>query len=155
MNNKVIKVLDREHGKKVIEFWKQYCDIGRLEGSIVGDYYGIINGSFNVWSITEVRKNNADIIELPEEKTYPRVMLVSDDDTDRGNPRVVFMEKCGGFLAWKDAETMEDAENETSTIFWNCAKDLPKINTQKELLLSKANELIAGAGELKKEANKL
>ena len=26
MNNKVIKVLDREHGKKVIEFFEQYCD---------------------------------------------------------------------------------------------------------------------------------
>jgi len=23
MNNKVIKVLDREHGKRVIEFWKR------------------------------------------------------------------------------------------------------------------------------------
>lgn len=41
------------------------------------------------------------------------------------------------------------------TCFWKYAKDLPEINAQKELLLSKANELIAKAEELKKEANKL
>ena len=37
MNNKVIKVLDREHGKKVIEFWKQKVlrYWGELEGTMI------------------------------------------------------------------------------------------------------------------------
>ena len=82
-------------------------------------------------------------------------MLVSDDNINWDNQRVVFMEKCGGFLAWINAKTVEEAEKEVGTIFWNYAKDLPEINAQKELLLSKANELIAKAEELKKEANKL
>ena len=69
MNNKVIKVLDGEHGKKVINFWKQYCDTGELEGTRIGFYYGIINGVFNFWGIGEVLKFNAEIIKLPEEKT--------------------------------------------------------------------------------------
>jgi len=96
MNNKVIKVLDIEHGKKVIEFWKQYCDTGVLRGDTIGDYYGVINGKFDFWTFDEVRKYNAEIIELPEERAYPRVMLVSDDKMTWGK-RVVFMEKNGGF----------------------------------------------------------
>ena len=122
MNNKVIKVLDIEHGKKVIEFWKQYCDTGVLDGNDIGYYYGIINGEFEIWSADEVRKYNAEIIELPEERAYPRVMLVSDDKMTWGK-RVVFMEKCGGFLAWVDAETLEEAEKSTITTFWKYAKE--------------------------------
>ena len=131
MNNKVIKVLDREHGKKVIEFWKQYCDTMVFEGTDIGYYYGIINGEFDIWSDTEVRRYNAEIIELPEEKTYPRVMLVSDDKMTWGK-RVVFMEKCGGFLAWAFAETLEEAEKSTSTTFWKYAKEIEPIQVTLE-----------------------
>ena len=131
MNNKVIKVLDREHGKKVIEFWKQYCDTMGWEGINTGIHYGIINGKFNVYSIDEVRQNNAEIIELPEEKPYPRVMLVSDSKT-WWHKRVVFMEKCGGFLSWTNAETMENAENITDTVFWKYAKEIEPIEVTLE-----------------------
>ena len=65
MNNKVIKVLDKEHGAKVIEFFKQHCDTGRVIGNIVGGYYGIINGKFDYWDFNQVREANAEIIELP------------------------------------------------------------------------------------------
>lgn len=134
MNNKVIKVLDREHGRRVIEFWKKkYCDTIDLEGRAIGCYYGIIDGYFDIWTIDEVKQNNAEIIELPEEKTYPRVMLVSDDNINWDNQRVVFMEKCGGFLAWKDAETLEEAENETDTIFWEYAKELEPLPVEVSL----------------------
>ncbi len=131
MNNKVIKVLDREHGKKVIEFWKKYCDTGGLDGSRIGSYYGVINGEFNGWLKLAVVKNKAEIIELPEEKTYPRVMLVSDDEI-RWHKMVVFMEKSGWFLAWKDAETMEEAENELVTCFWEYAKEFEPVEVTLE-----------------------
>lgn len=127
MNNKVIKVLDREHGKRVIEFWKQYCDTRDFEGTWIGDYYGIINGNFSVWSIHETRKYNVEIIELPEEKTYPRVMLVSNDNIKGEYRRVVFMEKCGGFLAWTKAKTFEEAEKITDITFWRYAKEIEPI----------------------------
>lgn len=126
MNNKVIKVLDREHGKKVIEFWKKYCDTGGLDGSRIGSYYGIINGEFNGWLKLAVVKNKAEIIELPEEKTYPRVMLVSDDKIHWGK-RVVFMEKKEGFLAWAFAETLEEAEKIVDPNFWKYAKEIEPI----------------------------
>ena len=127
MNNKVIKVLNEEHGAKVIEFFKQYCNTGILAGNGIGYYYGIINEEFFGWSIDQVLDANAEIIELPEEKTYPRVMLVSNNNKDWSNRRVVFMEKCGGFLAWVDAETIEDAETEKDACFWNYAKDIEPI----------------------------
>ena len=132
MNNKVIKVLDIEHGKKVIAFFKQYCDTGGLVGTSIDIYYGIINEEFDRWTTEEVIKHNAEIIELHEEKTYPRVMLVSDDKIKWDNQRVVFMEKCGGFLAWKGAETLQEAENETSTIFWKYAKEIEPIEVTLE-----------------------
>ena len=122
MDNKVIKVLNEEHGRKVIEFWKQYCDTYGLEGNCIGYYYGIINGKFDLWGIDKVTEANAEIIELPKEKAYPRVMLVSDDKK-KWKKRVVFMEKCGVFLAWADVETIEDAEKAKDTCFWNYAKE--------------------------------
>ena len=132
MNNKVIKVLDREHGEKVIEFWKQYCDTKELKGNYVGGHYGIINGQFNVWFISTVQQNNAEIIELPEEKTYPRAMLVSDDGINWDTRRVVFMEKCGGFLAWISAKTLEEAEKEVDTRLWTYAKEIEHIEVTLE-----------------------
>ena len=121
MDNKVIKVLNKEHGAKVIEFFKQYCDTWKFIGDSIGDYYGIIYGKFDLWSYDKVRETNAEIIELPEENTYrlgkdtqgnnfncvsgtielpeekayPRVMLVSPDNKSWYR-RVVFMEKRGG-----------------------------------------------------------
>ena len=132
MNNKVIKVLNIEHGAKVIEFFKQYCNTGKLIGDNIGAYYGTIGGEFDFWGIDKVREANAEIIELPKEKTYPRVMLVSNNNKDWSNRRVVFMEKCGGFLAWVDAETIEDAETEKDACSWNYAKELEPVEVTLE-----------------------
>ena len=131
MNNKVIKVLNIEHGAKVIEFWKQYCDTGELEGTDIGYYYGILNGKFNAWDIDEVFNARAELIELPEEKAYPRVMLVSDTKLSWVR-RVVFMEKLGGFLAWKYAQALEEAEKEKFVEFWNYAKELEPVEVTLE-----------------------
>ena len=131
MNNKVIKVLNKEHGNKVIEFFKQYCDTCGFAGDNIGYYYGIINGRFGFWTIDKLRRYNAQIIELPEEKTYPRVMLVSDDNKN-WSKRVVFMEKCGGFLAWVDAETFEEAKNEKDSCFWKYAKEFEPVEVTLE-----------------------
>ena len=132
MNNKVIKVLDTEHGRKVIEFFKQYCNTSKLEGSVIGCYYGIINGKFDIWDANKILEANAEVIELPEEKTYPRVMQVSDDNINWDNQRVVFMEKRGGFLAWDGAKTLDEAENEIYSSFWEYAKEIEPIEVTME-----------------------
>ena len=117
MKNQVIEVLNKEHGKKVIEYWKSRgVDTLHMNGDCTRDrkydirYYGIINDMFDCFTIEDVRKYNAEIIELPkEENSFPGVMLVSYDGKV-WYKRVVFMKKCGMFLSWDNAETIESAE---------------------------------------------
>ncbi len=62
---------------------------------------------------------------LNQEKTYPRVMLISNtNDIDTAIKRVVFMEKCEKYVAWQGAETLEEAEKQTACITWEYAWEL-------------------------------
>ena len=72
MKNQVIEVLNKEHGKKVIEYWKSkgvgvrgFSGDQTREGGEEFRYYGVINNRFNCYTIEFVRKCNAEIIELP------------------------------------------------------------------------------------------
>ena len=72
MKNQVIEVLDIEHGKKVIEYWKsQGVDTLLMEGlntkshNTKNRYYGIINDTFGCFSIETIKDTNTEIIELP------------------------------------------------------------------------------------------
>ena len=131
MKNQVIEVLNKEHGKKVIEYWEaRGVDTSGVYGSLTKEdceefrYYGVINNRFNCYTIEFVRKCNAKIIELPkEEKQFPRVMLVSDDGIS-WNKRVVFMKKCDKYISWVDAETIEESEIIYKTKYWRYAKEL-------------------------------
>ena len=131
MKNEVIEVLNKEHGRKVIEYWESRgVDTSGVYGSLTKEdceefrYYGVINNRFNCYTIEFVRKCNAEIIELPnEEKAFPRVMLVSDDGNS-WHRRVVFMKRCGRYISWIDAETIEESENIYKTTSWGYAKEL-------------------------------
>ena len=67
---------------------------------------------------------------LKPENEYPKVMKVSNnpietlEDFKYANTRVVFIEKCGKFIAWLNEDTIEKSENVTSTTAWNYAVDL-------------------------------
>ena len=139
MKNQVIEVLNKEHGKKVIEYWKSKgVDTLSMHGSCTRDrryntrYYGVINDGFGSYTIDDAWNANAEIIELPEENSFPRVMLVSDDGDD-WYKRVVFMKKCDRFLAWNNAETVEESECVYEATAWRYAKDIPN-----EIIISKA-----------------
>lgn len=130
MKNQVIEVLDREHGKKVIEYWKsQGVDTRHLDGGCTRDrkydtrYYGVIYGVFGMYAIDYVWNANAEIIELPEENSFPRVMLVSNDEC-KWRKRVVFMKKCDRYLAWNKAETIEESESICESVTWSYAKEI-------------------------------
>ena len=85
---------------------------------------------------------------------YPKVMMVGSE-YPLTLKRVVFMEKCGKFIAWVKAETLEDSKDKFGTCAWECAEDIKPENPQKQELLTKAEELIQKAEELKAAANKL
>ena len=130
MKNQVIEVLNKEHGKKVIEYWKSRgVDTGDVNGSCnKADndrfrYYGLINNCFSEYSIEYCESFNAEIIELPEEKNYHKFMMVSDD-SENWHKRVVLMYKNGRYLAWNSAVTFEEAEKEMNLTSWSFAKDI-------------------------------
>lgn len=134
MKNQVIEVLNKEHGKKVIEYWKSlgFENIHNLKGDATRDeqadcrYYGVIDGDFDNYSIDLVKEVNAEIIELPKEKKqFPRVMLVNNGGNE-WYKRVVFMKKCDRYLAWDNAETIEESECVYKTVSWTYAKELPE-----------------------------
>ena len=146
MKNQVIEVLNEEHGKKVIEYWKSrgvdttgYIGCSNKSDGSLDRFYGVINGEFDNYEEESVIEYNAEIIELPEEKVYPRVMLVSNDGDD-WYKRVVFMQKCDRFLAWNNAETIENAECTYRVASWRYAKEVePK---QHAITLSDLNSKI-------------
>ena len=62
------------------------------------------------------------------EKTFPRVMLVSDiNDIKTTVKRVVFAIKCGYHISWALAGTIEQSEHETKTISWEYAWELDEL----------------------------
>lgn len=141
MKNQVIEVLNREHGKKVIEYWKSkgidtsgMLGIGTKKAGYLCRYYGVIDGCFDCYSEREAAENNAEIIELPtespkEEETFPRVMLVNNGGNE-WRKRVVFMKKCDRYLAWNKAETIEESESICGQTAWRYAKEIePKQHT--------------------------
>lgn len=143
LNNVVIEVLDIEHGKKVIDFFKSKgINTHYLTGACNkkqgydNRFYGIINGIFNQYNEFQISKNNAKIVTLEElTNTYPKVMWVSDcPNFSTRHKRVVFMEKCGEYLAWASAETKEEAKKEVKTSSWGYAKDIePDLTLIKEV----------------------
>lgn len=101
---------------------------------IIGDckYYLKLDYGVNIWA-------GNDRIDLPShsvkdfikpENEYPKVMKVSmfpiktKRDFKNAKNRVVFMEKLDVFIAWLDADTIEESENITRATSWNYAVDL-------------------------------
>ena len=107
------------------------------------------------WWSKVIDDKNFDIFFLKYPKTsYPKVMMVGNS-YPLTLKRVVFMKKCGKFIAWVKAETLEDSKDKFDTCAWECAEDIKPENPQKQELLTKAEELIQKAEELKAAANKL
>ena len=146
--NIVIKVLNKEHGKQVIEYFKsQGVDTKGLYGIDVGYYYGVIDGKFTEVKNLNERNEDVEVIKLPKEynKSFPRIMMVSDYPINEDNPgqrRVVFMYKCEKYLAWTDVETFDKAEKEYYVDNWDYAKDLSEeITITKSDLMEKEAEI--------------
>ena len=133
MKNQVIEVIDREHGRKVIDYWKSkgintsvLMGIRTKKAGSIFRYYGVIDGRFDCYSESQAAENNTEIIELPkEEKTFPRAMLVNNGGNE-WHKRVVFTKKCDRYLAWNNAETIEESECVYDSAAWLYAKELPE-----------------------------
>ena len=70
LNNTVIKVLNKEHGAKVIEFYKKNgYKTGIFSGTNIGYHYGVYNNRFSWYTNSDMERFDFKIIELPEEET--------------------------------------------------------------------------------------
>ena len=146
MKNQVIEVLDREHGRKVIEYWKSKgvdtCDMLGIATKKDGDscrYYGVIDNDFHCYSEREAAENGAEIIELPEEKPFPRVMLVSNKPIEGSNDGIKQLVisivdgiaiSVGGTQYSLEQYYQDLKEEKANPIFrlypWRYAKELPE-----------------------------
>ena len=93
--------------------------------------------NYTIYKVEQFLTQEAEIMNTivninpdTSENEYPKVMKVSNkpietsEDFKNANTRVVFMEKCGKFIAWLHVNTIERSENVTSTAVWNYAVDL-------------------------------
>lgn len=160
VEKKFIKSLSETHGVKIIEFFEKE-GVGNPKGwcgNAVGLCYGVINGRLTFITQSDVYEMGGEIIELPEENGYPKVMMVSDFPITKGNKgqqRVVFMEKMGKYLAWANVETIEDAEKEMMITTWNYAVDVPKENPQKTEMLKRVEELKSNIAKMQKQVDEI
>ena len=70
LNNTVIKVLNKEHGAKVVAFYeKNGYDTGPYDGTNIGYHYGVLNNRFSWYVNSDIERSVFKIIELPEEET--------------------------------------------------------------------------------------
>lgn len=132
--NTQIEALTKEHGAQIVAFYKAN---GFNTRDIIGEctrknnsickFYGVDTEGFfdNRPTSTIDTITLEEAKKLVEEKTFPRVMLVSDRDNIKGaSPRVVFTYKRNRYIAWNSAKTVEEAENETITNVWQYAWEL-------------------------------
>lgn len=91
-NGTVIEVLTREHGKKVIDWWKeQGVDTMRFIGDSTKEdndsdrYYGLIDRRFGTHSIESIEKYKAKIITLPEPFPERWYMKITDENREVAN----------------------------------------------------------------------
>ena len=69
LNNTVIKVLNKEHGAEVIEFYKKNgYNTGPYCGTNIGFHYGVLNNKFSWYTDFDMKRFDFKIIDLPEEE---------------------------------------------------------------------------------------
>ena len=160
VEKKFIKSLSVEHGAKIVEFFVKHGvkNPKNYWGDAVGLCYGVINGYLTFTRQSEVIEMRGEIIELFEENTYPKVMMVSDCPITKGNKgkqRVVFLEKNGCYFAWAYATTLEEAEKEIGIMTWTYAVDVPKENPQKTEMLKRVEELKCNIAKMQKQVDEI
>ncbi len=129
MNNTVIKVKNKEHGKKVIEWFKSKgIDTGFFSGNVSEEdgqeyvYYGVVDNIFSNLSHKEVMRHNANIIELPQEEipTLGNGILMEvsyDPEFKRSYKRFVIGKLDKGYLCWSFTEKEGDIDSRPTTWF--------------------------------------
>lgn len=127
LNNTCIKCESVEHGAEIVKFYKDNGWDNFALGNNVGQFYGVFDGTFNNLNLPFGKKvlTLQEAKDLVKENQYPKVMWVSEFEDFRNKvQRVVIAYKCNVYIYWSKAKTIEEAENEVTTVTCNYAKDI-------------------------------
>lgn len=131
-NNTVIKVRNKEHGAKVVQFYKdQGVDIFPYSGNEIGYHYGLINNRFAYYTLEEVKCANATIIELPSELPKRGDEILVWDYDEKYTERRIFLTYIEGAIVPilcvdKNNEDKFKCGQEFYTTRWKHWKPIPK-----------------------------
>ena len=120
-------MLDRQEeqgNKRDASVFEEYLDKSK---SIGGFYWTRTVEGYDAWFNALQDKNFDAILKHPAnvKNKYPMLMWVGNTEAEVKNKerkRVVFMEKCGKYIAWSTAESFEEAENSTMAYSWKYAE---------------------------------
>lgn len=140
MNNKVIKIQNKDDLNKAIEFWSFY--VGAKKVNVLAMciefkkptmplYIGVIDGKFNLFNIDKfIDPNGANEIEIiyVEElnnifPSFPKVMTVTNDGKNWFTRVVIAIKNDGKVVCWKNATNLEDSDKECETEIYSQAND--------------------------------
>lgn len=87
LNNTVIRVFNKEHGLKVIEFYKKNgYDTKWFYGTNLDCYYGVLNNNFSWYTDSDMERFYFKIIELPKEEEETISCMVHIIKNSEGKP---------------------------------------------------------------------
>ena len=87
LNNTVIRVFNKEHGLKVIEFYqKNGYNTGPYSGTNIGFHYGVYNNKFSWYTDADVKKFSLKVIDLTEEEEETTSCMVRIIKNSEGKP---------------------------------------------------------------------
>lgn len=121
---KMVELQFEQTGKCDVELFQKGNCRGKDKGGFAWEF---TDEDYDFWDEV-IREKHFDLFFQTYPKApksvYPKVMKVWDVEGGIKRIRVVLAEKCGKFIAWANAETIEDSEAEVSTVIWNFAEDI-------------------------------
>lgn len=81
-------------------------------------------------------------LKIEDPPAFPKVMMVWNGLSTVKVKRVVFAKIDKGYLAWKFAETFEQAKLERDATTWDCAEDIPLELPKKEVTLQEIADMM-------------
>lgn len=131
--SKIKNPYPKEIVDRLLECQKEQGNVKKLSVLLKNPSSEINDGGFN-WRNTKEGADFWEKILLEKDfkvfyqkyPKYPRVMEVCHfKDFSESYVRVVFAEKMGRYIAWHNAETLEEAKQSITTYAWSYAREVP------------------------------
>lgn len=130
---KMLYYQEKQGNKRDVSVFEEVIERGKTNGGF--DWDETPEGE-DFWTDVLADGNHSIFFEKYPKPQYPKVMLVWNCNKSEAKKRVVFMEKCGKYLAWANATTIELAEREIGTVEWMQAEDIEPPTPPKKMTVA-------------------